>query len=393
VLTGTCADVSATVVAESERAALEDRLRQAQKMESLGQLAAGVAHDLNNLLTPILIGAEMVRDHLPPDGAAAEHIDSAQTAARNAADLVRQLLAFGRQQVLEVRALDLNEEVRRGLRLLGRLLPESIEIELVLEQGLPAIEADAVQLQQVLMNLVVNARDAMPAGGTIVISTAWRTAQHAVALGVADTGVGMDEATRARIFDPFFTTKERGRGTGLGLATVHGIVHQHGGSIRVDSAPGRGTRFEILLPAALAMAERARPAAAATTGRGVETVLVVEDQASVRRLAGHALAAGGYQVLTAAHPGAAVRLARDHVGKIDLLLADVVLPAMNGPALHQEMRRFRPDLRVLFMSGHAPELLGAHGVLVPGVLLLRKPFAGSALREAVRSALDAASRE
>jgi PAS domain S-box-containing protein len=377
----------------TERHALEDQLRQAQKMEAVGRLAGGIAHDFNNLLTVIGGRVELLLATLEPDHPAKQDVELVQRAADRAAELTARLLAFSRKQVLQPRVLDINEIVVDLEPMLRRLIGEDVLLDLSLNPDVLPVTADPSQIEQVVMNLAVNARDAMPEGGRLGIAT-WTAsagAGAAVVLEVSDTGLGMDAETRSRLFEPFFTTKEPGRGTGLGLATVYGIVAQSGGRVAVESAPGEGTRFRVLLPPA-GSAPSALPAelARGSAGGGWETVLLVEDEADVRSLAAELLARRGYTVLSAAEPAAALALAREHVGTIHLLLTDVVMPGMSGPDLAAQLAAVRAHLRVLYMSGYTDDALGRHGVLGPGIALLPKPFSAEILARRVRESLDAA---
>ena len=386
----------------SDQRLLEEQLRQAQKMEAVGQLAGGVAHDFNNLLTAIGSSADMAMEELADPRAMREHLGEIHRAVVRAADLTRQLLAFSRRQVLNLEAVALGEVVHEAERMLRRLIGESIRLETSIDPEAPPVRADRTQLAQVVMNLAVNARDAMPEGGTLTLATGYRIVSASDArrqrglspgayslLVVRDTGTGMDEATRSRIFEPFFTTKERGKGTGLGLSMVYGIVKQTGGYVQVETATGRGTAFTIHLPVAAPSAgvpER-RPQRRRTRGRGTETVLVVEDEDGVRAPVRRILVAHGYNVLEASDGAAALDIAERQAGKIDLLLTDVVMPGMNGGELAGRLRRLRTGIRVVFMSGYSAEAVATHGVLSPGSTFLQKPFSVEELLERLRDAL------
>jgi len=388
----------------TERRLLESQLRQAQKMEAVGQLAGGVAHDFNNLLTVIGGRCYLMLGKLGPDDALRREVELVRGAAERAARLTHQLLAFSRKQVLEPRVLDLNETVTGIEPLLRRLIGEHIEISVTRGSGLGRVKADAGQLEQVILNLAVNARDAMPQGGQLVLETAnavvdeW-TARHVpdvvpgnyVMLSVTDSGHGMDAATRAQIFEPFFTTKEVGKGTGLGLATVYGIVKQSGGFIEVESEPGRGAAFKVYLPGveeAVAVGEPAKPSGSRL--RGSETVLLVEDDEGLRHLAREILTVQGYTVIEAASPRDALRIHQTHQGRIDLLLTDVVMPEMNGRQLADHLKLAREEMAVLFMSGYTGAVLSqrdGEGEFTGH--LLQKPFTPDGLSRRVREVLDA----
>ncbi len=385
----------------TERRQLEEELRQSQKMEAIGQLAGGVAHDFNNILTAIHGYADLLGDELPAGDARLEDVEEIRKAARRAAQLTRQLLAFSRKQVLEPRVLDLNALVENLDKMLRPLLGENVELTSALARDLNAVRADPNQIEQVILNLAINARDAMPNGGKVTIETAnveldehYATRHVGVApgryvmLAVSDNGTGMDEQTKARIFEPFFTTKEPGKGTGLGLSTVYGIVKQSGGNIWLYSEPGRGTTFKIHFPAVDATVDQAPTAGPAGGLDGVETVLVAEDDEQLRRLAHRALSGHGYTVLEADGGAAALDVARRHPGPIHLLLTDVLIPGMDGRSLAQALRAERPEVRVLFMSGYADKAIVHHGVLDTGVAYLAKPFTTDAVVRKVREVLD-----
>jgi PAS domain S-box-containing protein len=379
----------------------EQQLRKAQKLESVGRLAVGVAHDFNNVLTVILSCAESLRRQL--DGGqpvAREDVDQVYSAAERARNITFQLLGVARRQVISPEALDLNRAVETARKMLARLASENVDVVLDLEQGLWPVRLDPSQVDQLLINLVANARDALPRGGRIEIATrnleireappAWPDAGPGayVTLRVTDDGVGMSPRVRNRIFDPFFTTKEIGLGTGLGLATVHGIVAQNQGRIRVESERGRGSRFEILFPrTAEAVVQASTPAPDEVKG-GNETVLLVEDDPGVRRQALRVLAEAGYQVHVAADGLEALEfLGLNHLAP-DLLLTDVVMPRLDGPNLAGLVRERWPGIRILFMSGYADDRLTATGILRPRVDLVHKPFTGTSLLQRVRAVLD-----
>ena len=383
---------------------LEVQYRQAQKMEAVGRLAGGIAHDFNNLLTAILGTSGLVLEDGAMDAQTRVDVHEIEKAAKRAAGLTRQLLVFSRQQVLEPHILDLNAVVQDLENMLSRLIGEDVELRTTLAPDIGAVQADPGQLQQAIVNLVVNARDAMPNGGRVTIETAdvdldaRQLEAHAltqpgayVLLAVHDTGVGMDEATKARLFEPFFTTKEPGRGTGLGLATVYSIVKQSGGYVWVYSELGHGTTFKIYLPRVAGTAEKIAVHTPATLAVGSETVLVVEDQAEVRGLTTRILQARGYTVLAAADAGAALELADRYVKRIDLLLTDVVMPGVNGRELAIRLAKQRRDIRVLFVSGYTGEAIRQHGLLELDAAFLQKPFTPDVLARRVRDILDGAA--
>jgi len=385
----------------TERKQLEDELRQAQKMEAVGQLAGGVAHDFNNLLTVITGRSSLLLGRLKADDPLRRNVELIQKTADRAAGLTRQLLAFSRKQVLQRKVLDLNATVAGISAMLRRLIGEDINLLLTLGPGAGRVNADPGQLEQVLLNLAVNARDAMPRGGTLGVETdsvrleaappdrpdALPPGPYAV-LRVADTGVGMDAAVQARIFEPFFTTKEPGKGTGLGLSMVHGVVRQHGGSIRVRSVVGDGTTFEIYLPQVEAPIEAGDPDEAESRPAGRETILLVEDEDDVRSLAREVLERHGYTVLEAGDGIQALRSCETEGDRIDLILTDVVMPRMSGRELVDRVRTARPAMRVLYMSGYTEDAIVRHGVRDASTLLLGKPFAPGDLVGKVREALD-----
>jgi PAS domain S-box-containing protein len=387
----------------TERKLLEDQLRQAQKMEAIGQLAGGVAHDFNNLLTiilgysDVLLGGEQLATD--PRG---EMLGQIRKAAERAALLTRQLLAFSRKQLLEPRILNLNESVTEMEKMLRRLIGEDIQIRTVLGKELDRISADPGQIEQVVMNLVVNARDAMPSGGELCIETANAEldpayaqshaelkAGHYVMLAITDSGCGMDDATKARIFEPFFTTKEQGKGTGLGLATVYGIVKQSGAHIWVYSEPGQGASFKIYFPAVEHTNQQPRRSEGRNQPlRGNETILLVEDDEGVRALSRSILEMYGYIVLEASEPTEAIGICQSYEGTIDALLTDVVMPHMNGRRLSELLRPQRPEMKVLFMSGYTDDAVVRQGVLEAGVNFVQKPFTPTVLAGKVREVLD-----
>jgi two-component system cell cycle sensor histidine kinase/response regulator CckA len=385
----------------TERRYLEDQLRQAQKMEGIGRLAAGVAHDFNNLLTAIGGRCYLVLNAVTSENPIRREIEIIQDAAERAAKLTHQLLAFSRKQILDPCVLDLNATVTGIEPLLRRMIREDIEIATALDSAAGRVKADAGQIEQVLLNLAVNASDAMPNGGWLTLATGNVTLDEAYArthaevepgpyvmLSVSDTGHGMTAEVQAHIFEPFFTTKEVGKGTGLGLATVYGIAKQSGGHITVHSEPGHGAAFKLYLPRveeAPGTAEPARPTE--ITRRGSETVLLVEDDEPLRTLAREILSLQGYTVLDAISPSEALRLADVHPGPIHLLLTDVVMPQMNGRQVADRLLAARPGLKVLFMSGYADAAIVEHGVLEPGTHFLQKPFTPDGLSRKIREAL------
>ena len=387
----------------TERKRLEEQLRQAQKMEAVGRLAGGVAHDFNNVLTAIFGYADLLNEELPEGHQARQDLDEIRKAAQRASSLTRQLLAFSRQQVLQPMVLSLNDLVEDIQNMLVRLIGEDVQLRLGLSPSAGNVRADAGQIQQVLMNLVVNARDAMPTGGKLLVETANTelTEQYAeahqpvapgayVMLAVSDTGSGMDAETKARIFEPFFTTKEKGRGTGLGLSTVYGIVKQSGGYVWVYSEPGRGTTFKIYLPRVDEPAEPlAPPQREARTLTGTEIILLAEDDEMLRPLSKGLLERLGYRVLEAENAIRALALADAHAGPIHLLVADVVMPGGSGRELARRLAHSRPDTRVLYVSGYTDDAIVHHGMLEPGLNFLQKPFTPATLARKVRDVLDA----
>jgi signal transduction histidine kinase/ActR/RegA family two-component response regulator len=387
-----------------EHKRLEAQFRQAQKMEAVGQLAGGVAHDFNNLLTVITSYSGMLLTALPSTSAERADVVEIERAAHRAASLTRQLLAFSRQQVLQPRVLDLNTVARDMEKLLARLVREDIRVATILAPHLGAVYADAGQIEQVIMNLVVNARDALPMGGTITIETANVDVDGTdgtdgqlpnemapgpyVMLAVTDTGLGMDAETQSRIFEPFFTTKRLGEGTGLGLSTVYGIVRQSGGHVAVDSECGVGTTFRVYLPRATHDVAVARTSGGHTVlVPGTETILLAEDEASVRTVARRILERSGYRVVDVANGAEALRICEDASRTIDLLITDMVMPEMNGRELVEHARTLRPEMRVLFMSGYTDDAIGRQTYFGPDTLYLQKPFTPDALTSQVRLAL------
>jgi two-component system cell cycle sensor histidine kinase/response regulator CckA len=384
-----------------ERARLEEQLLQSQKMEAVGRLAGGIAHDFNNLLQIILSYAEMAMERPGLEPEELQDLDEIKKAARRAANLTRQLLAFSRRQVLDPIALDINTVLKDLGKMLQRLIGEDIEIRFVLAPEPARVKADPGQIENVVMNLAVNARDAMPQGGMLTIETAatevdqTHARQHPfvspgpyVMVTVADTGTGMNADVRSHIFEPFFTTKDPGKGTGLGLATVYGIVKQSGGHISVYSEPGKGSSFKILLPRADKSAVGAKPARGAEESlRGSETILLVEDEPSLRKLVRQILRGRGYTVIEAPGGAKALDAAQKHEGPIQLLLTDVVMPGMSGRELAERLAPLRPEMKILYMSGYTDDAIVNHGVPGSGAALIQKPFSQAALARKVHALL------
>jgi two-component system cell cycle sensor histidine kinase/response regulator CckA len=386
----------------TEKRALENQFRQAQKMEAVGRLAGGIAHDFNNLLTVIMSYTDMLSEGFAPKDPRADDLNEIRKAAVTASSLTHQLLAFSRQQVIEARIVNLNDVVSTSQKMLQRLIGEDVELATILTDEPVTVLIDPGQLEQVIMNLAVNARDAMPKGGKLTIETAsplmdaeyakdhWPSNPGRFAmLAVTDTGTGMDEGTRAQIFEPFFTTKEIGQGTGLGLSTVYGIVKQSNGFIWVYSEPGFGTTFKIYLPLVdEPAAEYGAPAELSPPPTGTETVLLAEDAAAVRVAARQILERSGYTVLEAPTGKDALIIASKRQAPIHLLLTDVVMPEMSGRELAEQFAEFRPASKVLYMSGYTNDAIVRHGILRPGIAYLQKPFSPDALARKVREVLD-----
>jgi PAS domain S-box-containing protein len=398
-------DVTTRKRAEDEREKLEEQLRMAQKMEAIGALAGGIAHDFNNLLSVILGCTDFAIAGAKGNSSLLEELRDVKQAGERAAVLTRQLLAFSRKQVLRPTSLDLNQVAAGVEKMLHRILGEDIDYVQMLTPNLGMVWADQGQIEQVIMNLVVNARDAMANGGKLTIETSCVVLDEAYAskhtsvkpgaylqLAVTDTGSGMDLATQARIFEPFFTTKEKGKGTGLGLATVYGIVKQSGGDIAVHSTPGCGTTFKIFLPRLLSVvAPRPSTNPVVTSTLVTETILIVEDEQSVLNIAQRILCAEGYTVLTATSGAEALITSKVHRGSIHLLLTDVVMPRMNGKELSQHLEPTRPEMRVLYMSGYPDNTIVHQGAMDPGIHFIAKPFSAEDLTIKVREALDGAN--
>jgi PAS domain S-box-containing protein len=387
------------------RRELEEQLRQAQKMEAVGMLAGGVAHDFNNLLTIITGYSQLILNNLRGDDPNRHSVEQIMKAGERAAALTSQLLAFSRRQVLQPRVLDLNKLVTSLSTMLRRLIGEDIDLRLVLPPDLGTVSADAGQIEQVLMNLVVNARDAMPRGGVLTIETAnvmlddSYAGRHIavkpgpyVLLAVSDNGSGMDEATQSRLFEPFFTTKGNGKGTGLGLSTVFGIVKQSGGSVAVYSEPSRGTSVKVYLPRNDQPAVLETERALRKVVRGTETILLVEDDEMVRTLVRETLERNGYKILDAAGPIEARRIADQYRLPIQMLITDVVMPKVSGRDLADQLIRKRPDLKVLYMSGYTDNAVLNSGILQKEVAFLQKPFTPAALSDKVREVLESDGR-
>jgi PAS domain S-box-containing protein len=396
-------DVTERKQAERKRLELEQQLAQAQKMESVGRLAGGVAHDFNNMLQVIIGNTSMALDELPPDSPVREHLEETLKSAQRSADLTRQLLAFARKQTIRPKILDLNETVQGMLKMLRRLIGENIELVWIPGASLWPVKMDPSQLDQILANLCVNARDAIISTGRVSLETSNTSLDGTyfqnrgecvpgdyVMLAVSDTGRGMDSVIQSHLFEPFFTTKALGEGTGLGLATVFGIVKQNDGLINVYSEPNCGTTFKIYLPrvyqeSAPASAEQA---ARSQSPRGTETILLVEDEVQILGLGRRILEQHGYTVLTASTPEGALGAAADHAGPIHLLVTDVVMPKLNGKELMELLLGPRPELKCLFMSGYTSDVIAHHGVLEHGLQFLQKPFSIQSLTRKVRETLD-----
>ena len=398
-MTGIVQDITIIREAEEQRAQLEEQLERARRMEAIGYLAGGIAHDFNNLLTVIGGNASLARLDAARDSRLATLMSEISQAVSSGANLTRQLLAFSRKQVIEPKVMSLNERIEHLTPILRRLLGEHLELETVLDPALGPVRFDLSQAEQVLINLAVNARDAMPGGGKLTIRTAnvgltGETAHGAgrligpfVVLEVTDTGTGMSDEARQHVFEPFFTTKEPGRGTGLGLAMVYGAVAQNQGHIEVSSALGRGSTFRIYLPRVPEPKEAARPPSTMVATVGHEAILFVEDDPAVRALGQRVLVRQGYRVRACASGAEALAVAGDQTQRLDLLVTDVIMPGMNGRALADELRRSLPSLKVLFTSGYTQDVIGQHGVLAAGTQFLAKPYSFEDLARKVRETL------
>ncbi|HEY5995469.1 MAG TPA: PAS domain-containing protein, partial [Candidatus Deferrimicrobiaceae bacterium] len=390
----------------TDRKRLEEQLLQSQKMDAVGRLAGGVAHDFNNLLTAILGYCELLLAKLDPHDPVRHDVEEINKAGERAASLTGQLLAFSRRQMLQPKVLNLNDVVRSMDKMLQRLIGEDVELETRTQAGIPNVKIDPGQLGQVLVNLAVNARDAMPGGGRLIIETSSPGAAElaaitearldfplpAVLVSVSDTGIGMDEATRERIFEPFFTTKAKGKGTGLGLSTTYGIVHQSGGQILVESSPGNGSTFRLFFPA---VPESAGPIEAAPAVEeppaGDGTILVVEDEESVRRLVRETLERAGYRVLVAADGEEGLDVSSRFPGEIPIVLSDIVMPRMGGFEMVDRLESVRPGIRVVLMSGYSAESVTHQGSMGKGRLYIQKPFRPDALIRTIREAMGGES--
>jgi two-component system cell cycle sensor histidine kinase/response regulator CckA len=398
----TIRDLSRTKAAEEALRSSEERLRHSQRLEAVGRLAGGIAHSFNNLLAAISFQCELLFESIPPEDGRRVHVEEIQHSGERAAALARQLLAYGRKQTLQPQTLSLNDVLREMAPMLRRLIGEHIRLEIALDPEDGAVHVDLGQIEQVVLNLVVNARDALRAGGTLRLAVesldlaagevAELPAGSYVRLTVADTGPGMSPEVMEHLFEPFFTTKARGEGTGLGLATVHGIVHQSGGQIQVASGPGQGASFAILLPRAADGAE-ASPLRPALPGRrsrrGSEVVLLVEDEDNIRQPAVEILESRGYRVLSAPDATQALTLSDQHPGPIHILVTDVVMPGLSGSQLARQLVRRRPELLVLYISGYPEDSIAHHGVLSADQHFLQKPFPPGQFLEKIREVLDA----
>jgi signal transduction histidine kinase/ActR/RegA family two-component response regulator len=395
-------DITDRKQAEKEMGTLQEQLRQSQKMEAIGRLAGGVAHDFNNLLTVIKGYSQLSLPEITDGNPLRGNIEEIRKAADRAADLTRQLLAFSRRQIMEMKVLDLNTILQNLEKMLRRLIGEDIELAFLSGGDLGRVKVDPGQIEQVIVNLAVNARDAMPKGGKLTIETANTVLDeeyaqkhvavkpgHYVMLSVSDTGIGMTPEVRERVFEPFFTTKEKGKGTGLGLSTVYGIVKQSGGNIWVYSELGRGTTLKIYFPQVDEPLEELREnVETKLVPQGTETVLIVEDDKEVRKLAARILENQGYKILEAAQGSEALPLCKEHRNPIHLVLADVVMPGLDGRELAERVKSFHPGMKVLYMSGYTDNAIIHHGVLEKGMNYIQKPFTLDGLARKVREVLD-----
>ncbi|HAM50031.1 MAG TPA: hybrid sensor histidine kinase/response regulator [Nitrospiraceae bacterium] len=398
---GTVRDITERRRAEEERTRLEQQLFQSQKMEAIGQLAGGIAHDFNNILTAIISYANLVQMTVPADDPSKAYVENVLALSNRAATLTQGLLAFSRKQILDQRPVDMNEIIRRVEKLLSRIIGEDIVFRTDLIDGPLTVFADMGQMEQVLMNLVANARDAMPHGGILTIGTlrivldeefvkmhGYGKPGSFVIVSVSDTGTGMNEDIRQRIFDPFFTTKELGRGTGLGLSIVYGIIKQHNGYVDVYSEIGKGTTFKLYLPLIGADAGEAAKAGVAIAARGDETILLAEDEAEVRNITKIILERYGYKVIEASDGEEAVRKFGENKHEVQLLLIDVVMPKKNGREAYEEIIKMRPDVKAIFISGYTADIMYKQGLLEKGLAFVSKPIAPADLLRKIRELLD-----
>ncbi|UFS71388.1 ATP-binding protein [Geomonas sp. RF6] len=398
-------DITDYLRIQNEKEKLQEQFNQAQKMESIGRLAGGVAHDLNNMLVPIFGYSDLLLRHLDSGEKPAAYVHNIMDACNRARDIVKQLLAFSRKQPLEFRKVNLNDVVANFIKLLRRTIREDITIELKPAATPLVIEADVGQIEQVILNLLVNAQDAMPRGGRLIIES-WRAELDEMeaaihqdvtpglycVLALSDTGCGMDQDTQRRIFEPFFTTKEAGKGTGLGLASVYGIVRQHSGSILVYSEPRRGTTFKVYLPCAGETAVEAAESGSTEIVGGTEVILLVEDDEIVRSLTETVLGSLGYTVLVAEDGKKALKLLEEHGGEVQLLLTDVVMPHMSANDLYCFVQSRFPETRILYMSGYTSDVVAETGLLEKGIHFIQKPFSVKALANKVREVIDDTAR-
>ena len=385
----------------TERVKFEAQYQQAQKMESIGRLAGGIAHDFNNLLTVITVTSEMMLMDLAPDSQMSANVNEIKDTAERAASLTRQLLTFSRKQIVETKVLNINDILFRMDKMLRRLIGEDIELVFIPGRDLWPVKADPGQMEQVLTNLVVNARDAMRKGGTLTIETSNAhlddhyaethpdvTPGDYIMMTVSDTGIGMDENTKSKVFEPFFTTKDKGRGTGLGLSTCYGIVKQNGGNIRVYSEPGAGSTFEVCLPRTYGNRGETRKSTGEDLPGGTETILVAEDEPAVKKMIKRILTGRGYTVIEASHGDEAVTVATEYKKPIHLLLTDIIMPHMGGKEAAKIIQSIHNEINILFISGYTDDSIVHQGVLDPGVAFLQKPFTPQSLLKKIRDVLD-----